>query len=74
MQIYYFSEYGLSKNIASESDSNFVSDKFKNFCKNLNIEQAISSSYHHQNNGKVKACIVIKHTIRNALILIQKYI
>ena len=27
------------------------------FCKSLNVEQALSSSYHHQSNGQVEACI-----------------
>ena len=36
---------------------NFVSDKFCQFCKSVNIEQATSSAYHHQSNGQVKACI-----------------
>ena len=37
--------------------SNFISDKFKTFCKSLNIEQAFSSSYHHHSNGQVEACV-----------------
>ena len=41
----------------SDSGSNFVWDKFKTFCKILNIEQAFSSSYHHQSNWQVEACI-----------------
>ena len=40
-----------------DSGGNFVSDKFKTFCKSLNIEQAFSSLYHHQNNRQVEACI-----------------
>ena len=35
-----FAEYGLPRKIVSDSGSNFVSDKFKTFCKSLNIEQA----------------------------------
>ena len=49
-----FAEYGIPKKIMSDSGGNFVSDKFKTFCKSLNIEQAFSSSYHHQSNGQVK--------------------
>ena len=41
----------------SDLGGNFMSDKFKTFCKTLNIEQAFSSSYHHQSNGQVKTCI-----------------
>ena len=53
-----FAEYGLAKKIMLDSGDNFVSDKFKTFCKSLNIEQAFSSSYHHQSNGQVEACII----------------
>ena len=52
-----FAEYGLPKKIMSDSGSNFISDKFKTFCKSLNIEQTFSSSYHQQSNRQVEACI-----------------
>ena len=39
-----FSEYGLPKKIMSDVGGNFISDKFKQFCKTMNIEQATSSS------------------------------
>ena len=35
----------------------FVSDRFQQFCKTINIEQAVSLAYHLQSNGQVKACI-----------------
>ena len=41
----------------SDSGTNFVSEKFRHFCKSINIEQAVSSAYHHQSNGQVKTCI-----------------
>ena len=53
--------------------SNPVSDKFKQFCKNLIIEQATSSSY-HQRNGKVEVCIKFKKDTKNAFILNKIYI
>ena len=31
----------------------FVSEWFKEFCRILNIDQAIRSSYHHHSNGQV---------------------
>ena len=43
--------------IMSDAGTNFVSDRFQQFCKTINVEQAISLAYHHQNNGQVKACI-----------------
>ena len=46
-----FAEYVVPKKIMSDSGSNFISDKFKAFCKSLNIKQAFLSSYHHQSNG-----------------------
>ena len=47
-----FAEYRIPKKIMSDSGGNFISDKFKTFCKSLNIEQAFLSSYH-----EVEACI-----------------
>ena len=52
-----FSEYKIPKRIMSDAGRNFISEKFKSFCKSLNIEQAVSSSYHHQSNGQGEACI-----------------
>ena len=34
----HFSGYGLPKNIMSDGGGNSMLDKFKRFCKNLNIE------------------------------------
>ena len=64
-----FTEYGISHKIMSDAGTNFVSDKFKKFCSNLNIEQAVLSLYHHQSNGQVEACIkFIKCMFKNVLI------
>ena len=63
-----FSEFGLPKKLMLDMGGNFISDKFKWFCKNSNIEQATSSSCHHQGNGKVEACIkFIKHTMNKCI-------
>ena len=52
----------------SDAGGNFILDKLKRFCQNLNIEQAVSSSYHHQSNGQVEACIkFIKQTIKKCI-------
>ena len=52
----------------SDVGCNFISEEFKNFCNNLNKEQAVSSSYHHQSNGQVEACIkFIKCTINKCI-------
>ena len=51
----------------SDSGGNFISEKCKKFCKSLNIEQPVSSSYHHQSNGQVEACIkFVKHTMKKS--------
>ena len=62
-----FAEYGIPKKIMSDVGTNLVSDRFQQFCKTINIEQAVASAYHHQSNEQVKACIkFIKHTFKNA--------
>ena len=46
----------------SDVGGNFISDKFRQFCKCMNIEQ-VTSFYHHQSNGLVGVCIkFVKHT------------
>ena len=52
-----FAEYGIPQKIMSDTGTNFVSDRFRQFCKTINVEQAVSLAYHHQSNGQVKACI-----------------
>ena len=63
-----FSEFGFPKKIMSDVGGNFISDKFKQFCKRMSIEQAASSSYHCQSNRQVQACIkFIKHTMKKCI-------
>ena len=38
-----FAEYGITCRLMSDAESNFISEKFKNFCNSLNIEQAVLS-------------------------------
>ena len=52
-----FSEYGLPKKIMSDPGGNFISDKFKRFYHSMDIEQAVSLSYHQQGNGHIEVCI-----------------
>ena len=60
-----FVEYGIPCRLISDAGGNFISEKLKNFCNSLNIDQAVSSLYHHQSNGQVEACIkFIKCTIK----------
>ena len=59
-----FTEFGLPKNIVSDAGINFISDKFRQFCRQLKIEHAITSS-HHKSNGQVEACVkLMKYTIK----------
>ena len=52
-----FAENAIPCKLMSDIGTNFISDRFKQFCSSLNIKQAVSSAYHHQSNGQVKACI-----------------
>ena len=64
----YVSEYGLLKKTMSDASGNFISHKFKRFYQNLNVEQSVPLSYHHQSNGQVETCIkFIKCTIRKSI-------
>ena len=66
-----FREYGIPCKLMSDAGTNFILDRFRKFCSSLNIEQAVSSAYHHQSNGQVKACFkFIKHTFKNVPILV----
>ena len=57
----------MLKKLMSDSGSNFISDKFKTFCRSLSIEPAFSSSYHHQSNGQVEVCIkFVKYTFKKS--------
>ena len=60
-----FSEYGIPGKIILDAGGNPISEKFEEFCRELNKECAVSPSYYHQSNGQVEACIkLVKHTIR----------
>ena len=52
-----FTVYDIPHKLMSDVGTNFISDKFHQFCKSVNIEQATSSAYHHQTKGQVEACI-----------------
>ena len=51
-----FAEHGLLKKIVSDVGSNFTAETFKDFCRKMNVQQTITSSY-HQSNGQVELCI-----------------
>ena len=63
-----FTKYGIPHKLMLDAGTNFISDKFCQFCKSVNIEQATSSVYHHQSNSQVEACIkFVKSTFKNVL-------
>ena len=65
-----FAKFGLHKKIISDAGMVLTSDKFKIYCRqrSISIDQAIKSSYHHQSNGQVEACIkFVKCTIKKCL-------
>ena len=64
-----FTKYGIPQKIMSDMGTNFIADRFQQLCKSINVEQAISSAYHHQSNRQVEDCIkFIKCTFKIALI------
>ena len=52
-----FVEDRLPKKIMSDDGISFVSEKFKDLSRKLNIKQEVSLPYHHQSNRQVEACI-----------------
>ena len=61
-----FAAYGILHKLMSGAGKNFVSDKFQKFCSSINVEQVVSSAYHHQTISRVEACIqFIKQTFKN---------
>ena len=60
-----FAKYGISPKQMSDTGTNFISDKFQQFCKSINVKQVILLVYHHQSNGQVEAYIkFVKHTFK----------
>ena len=42
-----FAEFGLPEKIVSDAVTNFISDNVRQLCRQLNIEQTITTSYNH---------------------------
>ena len=67
-----FEEYKLPKKVVSDAGTNFIADTFKAFCMRINIQQTMTSSYFHQSNGQVEACIkFVTCTVKYALTLLR---
>ena len=58
-------EIGLPIKIVLDAGTSFTSDSFKQLCRQLNIDQAITSLYHHQSNRQAEVCLkFVKHTTK----------
>ena len=65
-----FTEFRLLRRIVSNARMKFTSETFKQFCRRLNIQQFMSSLYHHQSNRQVEACIkFLNCTIKSVSII-----
>ena len=65
-----FAKFGLPKKLIQMWAQFFFSEWLKKFCRHLNVDQAVTSSYHNQRNGQAEACIkfircAIKKCIQN---------
>ena len=57
--------YGLPYKLISEIGTNFVSDALRTFCKELNIDHAVSSSNKYHRVGQAETYIkFIKKTMK----------
>ena len=59
-----FSEYVIPRKIVSDVGTNFVFEKFQDFCICLSMHLAVSS-YNNQSNRQAKECIIfVKRTMK----------
>ena len=66
-----FAEIRLPKKIISDAGMNFTSDTFRQFCRKMNIKQAMTLSYHHQSKHTIKKCIDTNNDVILALLQIR---
>ena len=60
-----FAEFGIPKILVSGAVQILFQSNLKNFADSFNIDQAVTSLYHHQNNRHVEACIkFVKYTMK----------
>ncbi len=52
-----FADYGIPKELITDAGTNYTSKPFQDFCKSVGVEHRITSSYHHQSNGKAERMI-----------------
>ena len=59
----------------SDVGTYITSEKFKEFCRCLNVHHIVLLSYNHQSNGGAGACILFtEDTIKNAMTLKLMYV
>ena len=51
-----FSKYGIPQKLMSDAVTNFVSDKFQQCCKTINVEQAVSLANHQTGQIVYQIC------------------
>ena len=50
-----FAEFGLPNKIISDAGMNFMSDILQKFCRKMNIQLSITSSYHNKGQWSVRS-------------------
>ena len=59
-----FSEFGVQDQIHSDRGTNFTSQLFLSYCKDLYIKLSFSSAYHHIGNPAERAVCIIKNIMK----------
>ena len=62
--------FGLPKKIISDAGMNFTPEMFRQLSRQMNIQQAITSSYHLQSNGQVDMCITFMAGLHSPVTLL----
>ncbi len=63
-----FADYGIPKELITDAGINYSSKPFWDFCKFVGVEHRVTSSYHHQSNGKAEQMIqTVKHMLNTTM-------
>ena len=60
-----FRKFGLAQRIISDNAACFTSEKFRNFCVDLEIDHTTSSPHYHEGNGRAERAIQTLRQILN---------
>ena len=66
-----FAEFGLPRRIILDAGPNITPETFRKFCRKLNIQHSIGSSFPYQNNGQPEECIKFSKCTIKTLIVIK---